>query len=504
MQRDVQHRNSDSSDSLRSLRKAAEKTLLIAFASFLFCLVSTLFGGFTATALAQLARPMRPPAGIKKVKHIVWIIQENHSFDNYFGTFPGADGFPPGTCSPVLPGSKRCIAPFHMPKNMPPCDLSHRWVVAHAAYDHGAMDGFVWAEGTPFTIGYYDQRDIPNYWAYAKHFTLCDRFFSSLMGASGPNHLFTVAAQSGGVINNLFSIKEVDQYLDSDDGYTFATMVKLFTKADISWKYYVQTQLFQPNGQKSENPANPEAPKEYSLWNPLPAFKAIRDNPALMAHLVAQKQFYRDLKQGTLPKVSWVIPMYVDSEHPSEPPWLGMWYVTHLLNALMQSPAWKSTVVFLTWDDYGGFYDHVPPPLVDAFGYGPRVPTIVISPFAKPGYISHQTYDFTSTLKFIELRFGLSHLTPRDGRANPMFDCFDFEQKPTSPLVIPIPAKLPQAPAPPWPQGCAYRPKVYIPNSVPDIGTFLLNYPPPASYPSPMPHAPKRPTKKKKKPFQVP
>lgn len=115
--------------------------------------------------------------GIDKIQHVIWISQENRSFDSYFGTFPGADGFPKGTCLPVRPGAKRCIKPFHQTQQSLPCDMSHEWVTAHAAYDHGLMDGFVWAEGSPNTMGYYDQRDIPNYWAYAKHFTLADHFF---------------------------------------------------------------------------------------------------------------------------------------------------------------------------------------------------------------------------------------------------------------------------------------------------------------------------------------
>ncbi|HVB28590.1 MAG TPA: alkaline phosphatase family protein [Terriglobia bacterium] len=449
--------------------------------------VVAFLGSALAGAPQRPAGTRRIPPGLKKVKHIVWIIQENRSFDNYFGTYPGADGIQPGTCSPVLPGSKRCIAPFHMPKDMPPCDLAHRWVIAHAAYDHGAMDGFVWAEGTPYTMGYYDQRDIPNYWNYAKHYTLCDRFFSSLMGASLPNHLYTVAAQSGGVINNLFSIKEIEQVLGTPGGYNFATMVNLFTKANISWKYYEETQPVNPTGKKRDYLADPD-PKHYSLWNPLPGFKAIRDNPADMAHLVALKEYFQDLKKGSLPEVSWIVPMGRDSEHPPASPSVGMWYVTRLVNALMQSPCWKDSVVFLTWDDYGGFFDHVPPPLVDAYGYGPRVPTLVISPFAKPGHISHRTYDFTSMLKFIEVRFGLGHLTVRDDHADPMFDCFDFGQTLDPADVIPLPTNLPTPPA--WQEGCVYRPAVNIQESVPDIGTFLRRYPPPAGQLPPAPIAP--------------
>lgn len=434
------------------------------------------------------------PAGIEKVKHIIWIIQENHSFDNYFGTYPGADGLPPGTCAPVLPGSARCIAPFHMLAAMPPCDLAHRWVIAHAAYDHGAMDGFVWAEGTPYTMGYYDERDIPNYWNYARHFTLCDRFFSSLMGASLPNHLYTVAAQSGGVINNIFSVKEIEDTLDTPGGYSFATMVNLFTQANVSWKYYVETQPVNPTENKRDFLAHPD-PKHYSLWNPLPGFKAIRENPADMAHMVSLNEYFQDLDHGSLPEVAWIVPMGRDSEHPPAPPWAGMWYVTRLLNALMQSPYWKDSVVFLTWDDYGGFYDHIAPPLVDAYGYGPRVPTLVISPFAKSGYISHHTYDFTSMLKFIEARFGLGHLTARDDRADGMLDSLDFTQSPDPPLVIPIPANLPEAPGWGGAGGCVYPPSVHIPESAPDIGTYLRRYPPPMGQlpPRPTAAAPEKP-----------
>jgi|SRR5579875_139237 len=454
-----------------------------------FGLGTSMLVGATGARAASSPGPqsntdLHTPPGLMKVKHIIWIIQENHSFDNYFGTFPGADGPPPGTCLPVLPGSNRCIAPFHMPKDMPPCDLAHRWVIAHADYDHGAMDGFVWAEGSPFTMGYYDQRDIPNYWSYARHYTLCDRFFSSLMGASLPNHLYTVAAQSGGVINNIYSIKEIEEVLDSPGGYSFATMVKLFTQSNISWKYYVETARVNPTSGLRDYIANPD-PKHYSLWNPLPGFKAIRNNPADMAHLVALREYFQDLKNDTLPEVSWVVPMGKDSEHPPAPPWAGMWHVTRLINALMQSSSWKDSVVFLTWDDYGGFYDHVPPPLVDAYGYGPRVPNLVISPFAKAGYISHHTYDLTSMLKFIEVRFGLGHLTARDDRADPMFDCFDFSQTANPTLVIPVPETLPKAPK--WGDQCVYQPKVNIQESVPDIGAHLRRYPPPEAQLPPPP-----------------
>src|SRR5208282_4367479 len=180
-----------------------------------------------------------------------------------------------------------------------------------------------------------------------------------------------------------------------------------------------------------------------NLWNPLPGFKAIRDDPAAMARLVELKEYFSDLQNGTLPAFSWIIPDYQDSEHPVATPADGMWYVTKLINALMESPYWKDSVVFLTWDDYGGFYDHVPPPEVDAYGLGPRVPMLVISPFAKRDYVCRYTYEFCSVLKFVEERWKLHHLTPRDHWANDMRECFDFNQGPAPPMTIPVPANLP-------------------------------------------------------------
>ncbi|MDE3148576.1 MAG: alkaline phosphatase family protein [Acidobacteriota bacterium] len=406
------------------------------------------FIGITVAAHARARQnppPATAPAGMNKIQHIIWIIQENRSFDNYFGTYPGADGIPPGTCLPVLPGSTRCIKPFHLKPPMPTCDLDHSWDSAHAAYDHGAMDGFVWAEGSPYTMAYLDGSNIPNYWDYARHFTLADRFFSSLNGPSMPNHVYTVAAQSGGLTGNVCNqdheLDRLKEVMDDPDGFSFAAVIDRLAGQNISWKYYVETT---GNPVPVPDPCHVKdpQPKQLGLWNPLPGFKSIRDNPQLMSRLVNETQYYRDIKDGTLPEVSWLIPDFQDSEHPPEPIGQGMWRVTKLINALMKSSYWSNSVIFLTWDDYGGFYDHVAPPEVDAFGYGPRVPLLVISPYAKPGYVTSQTGDFTSILRFMEERFNLRHLTARDHRASDMLDAFDFAQKPVPPLVIPVPADL--------------------------------------------------------------
>jgi phospholipase C len=403
------------------------------------------------------------PAGMDKIQHVVWILQENRSFDNYFGTYPGADGIPAGTCLPDLPGSKSCVKPFHMPNAMPECDLKHEWEIAHAAYDHGAMDGFVWAEGSSYTMGYLDGSDIPNYWNYARHYALADRFFSSLNGPSMPNHVFTVAAQSGGLIINACSkdheLEALEDATDDPDGFSFASLVNLLAGAHISWKYYVETPKVPPP--KTDDPCHVfyPSPQQLGLWNPLPGFKTIRDNPKLMSRLVNVTEFEQDVEKGTLPEVSWIIPDFQDSDHPPEPVEQGMWYVTNLVNGLMKSRYWASSVVFLTWDDYGGFYDHVQPPQIDAFGYGPRVPLIIISPYARPGYITHQTGEFSSLLRFIEERFHLKTLTARDHLANDMTDAFNFSQMPNPPLVIPEPQGLTST----WkPLSCTYNPSVPI------------------------------------------
>ena len=272
-----------------------------------------------------------------------------------------------------------------------------------------------------YTLSYYDYHEIPNYWEYARSFTLCDNFFSSLSGPSEPNHLYTVAAQSGGMVNN------PPEGIKEEDGvYTFPTMAELLESSKVSWKYY-------------DEKANP---KKHSLWNPMPGFRSFQENPGLMSHVVSLDNFYQDVAGDDFPEVSWIVPIGKDSEHPPASVTVGMWHVTDLVNAIMKSKHWADTAIIVTWDDFGGFYDHVPPPETDAYGFGPRVPTLVISPYAKKGFVNHTQFDFTSPLKLIEGRFGLESLTERDGKSNDMMDCFDFNQKPLAPLVITKGTKL--------------------------------------------------------------
>jgi phospholipase C len=437
------------------------------------------------------------------IKNFIYIIQENHSFDNYFGTFPGANGIPTGTKLPSYPGGP-AKTPVFRQTNPSTRDISHSWVASKLAYDNGKMDGFLWAEwptglkyygqaipvptpdpnlviitpnktskkasagvrtsdgqvvsplgfaddeddnapdieeqnrqlntneavasGTPDphtrptyvknSISYYDFRILPNYWEYARKYTLCDAFFSSILGDSEPNHLYSVAAQSGALAYNVKK-SETAQFL-------FSTLIDRLTPGQVTWKYYNAKTVATDPG----------------VWNPLPAFPAIGNNPELLSHIVSTTEFYKDLQNGTLPQVCWLVPHGVQSEHPPQDIRKGMWHVTSLVNAVMHSPYWATCAIIIVWDDSGGFYDHVPPPSVDKFGFGFRVPAIVISPYARPGTVVHTTYDMTSPLKTIEAAFGLASLTGRDASANNMLDCFNFSQVPLPADVITSNTKL--------------------------------------------------------------
>ena len=414
------------------------------------------------------------------INHIIYIIQENITFDHYFGTYPGADGIPADLKLAYRPGGKPEVAPFHLNKTALPHDLNHSWQAAQLAYDGGKMDGFLWAEwprtlhyywqgdvpnidpdkikadsgqlesaGPMFkpnirngqfsgkktktapvgrppgwvlnTLSYYDYHEIPNYWEYARRYTLCDRFFSSLTGPSEPNHLYTVAAQSGGLVNN-----PGPAVARKEGVYHFKTAAELLESNGVSWKYYDE----KPN------------PRLHSLWNPLPGFKNFTPDSALMKKVVPLADFFTDIKNDQLPSVCWIVPSGPDSEHPPRDSARGMWHVTGLVNAIMNSPYWKDTAIIITWDDFGGFYDHVAPPKVDKFGYGFRVPALVISPYARSGFVDHTQFDFTSPLKLIETRFSLPALTDRDRAANDMLSCFDFKQQPLAPDAIAKETKL--------------------------------------------------------------
>ncbi len=286
------------------------------------------------------------------------------------------------------------------------------------------------------------EANIPNYFTYAHDYVLADRMFSSLTGPSFPNHLYTVGAQSNGAINNPTNSQgrwgcdspanSTVQVMDANGNITnvapcfdFQTLADSLQAAGISWGYYAPAER-QPG----------------YIWSALDGIRHIRESQLWGQHVKLDTQFIADAKNGNLPAVSWLVTGPA-SEHPPDSTCLGENWTVDQVNAVMQGPNWNSSAIFITWDDFGGFYDHVAPPKVDNFGFGPRVPLLIISPFAKQGFVSHTQYEFSSLLKFAETRFGLAPLTDRDRLANDMLDSFDFTQAPRPPAILSTHACLP-------------------------------------------------------------
>lgn len=377
-------------------------------------------------APTQTTPPPPAPPGLEKIQHFVFIMQENRSFDHYFGTYPGVEGTPPGVCI-SNPAGGPCIAPYH-DANLVNQGGAHNWANALNCLDGGKMDGFLaGAVQSPGDVmGWHDSRELSNYWSYAQLYVLQDRLFESITSYSLPAHLYMLAAQSGGYIGT---------GQPQPQSYTFPEITNLLGSGKIDWKYYVNRG--KTAGAADGGAANVDSDETtYTFWNPLPAFPAVKNDPTQFSRLTNATQFYTDAQNGTLPQVSWVIPNSDLSEHPPGNIATGMSYVTGLINAVMNSPEWNSTAIFLAWDDWGGFYDHVVPPKLDQYGLGIRVPGIIISPYARQGYVDHKTYSFESWLKVIEERFGVVPMTGRDNTANDMTDAFDFTQQPRPPVIL--------------------------------------------------------------------
>jgi phospholipase C len=393
-----------------------EFSLLAKTATLLFIVLILLVpaaGVSAQNATSGLASVQASGAGNSTpIQHIVILVQENHAFDNYFGTYPGANGLNATVALPVEKGSNVTVSPFHL-SSLGGFSLDASKGAAREAYDNGTMDGFVSAEHTNDTMGYYDSRDIPYYWDYASQFVLVDNFFTSVMGPSLPNHLYLIAGQSGNLTGNARNIK-----------LSFPVIMDELDSGGITWKYY--------SGSARDF-------ARFNQTNPLPAFTSFQTNTSRLQNLAPNSAFTSDIRNGTLPNVTWVMPMASQDEEPPHDVTAGEHYVVSTINTIMQSKYWNSTAIFVTWDDWGGWYDHIAPPQLDYFGLGFRVPCLVISPYAKQGFVDHTQTDFTSILKFIETDYSLPPLTSRDAAASSMQEAFDFSQAPRTPLVLPGP-----------------------------------------------------------------
>ena len=406
-------------------------------------------------------------------------MQENRSFDSYFGTYPGVDGIPMKNGTPTVcvndPRNGQCVKPYH-DTNDKNGGGPHGAPAATADINGGKMDGFIAqaekaSKGcvdannpncsnstTPDVMGYHDAREIPNYWSYAKDFVLQDHMFEPNASWSLPSHLFMVSGWSAkcstpgdpaSCVNSLNGASGTKGVLKND--YAWTDLSYLLYKNKVSWAYYLD-QGTQPDCADDQMtcPQKGQKVKVPGIWNPLPQFDTVKQDGQL-SNIQDIGNFSTAAQKGTLPAVSWVTPNGTDSEHPPALVSTGQSYVTGLINAVMKGPDWNSTAIFLAWDDWGGFYDHVTPPNVDQNGYGLRVPGLVISPYARQGYIDKQTLSFDAYLKFIEDDFlNGARIDPKtDGRPDPRPDVrenvsilgnlqndFDFSQSPRSPILL--------------------------------------------------------------------
>lgn len=381
------------------------------------------------------------------IQHIVFLIKENRTFDNYFGAFPGVNGTTIGKVK--VNGHVQTIPLNPLPDSI--TNYCHEWSCAHAAYDNGKMDNFNYAAGcTTPPYACYTQANaglIPNYWALASHFVLNDNTFSSLEGASFANHLYTVAAASGPdqqhsattnpkVANgpsNTWGCDANSQsrtvLLNGQSVYpcfTYSTLADNLEAAKIPWKFYA-----------------PQSTEQGYVWNTFNSFSPIRNTSLWAKHVVPWQNITTDALNNTLPAVSWVTAPTTYSEHPSASSCQGENWTINIINAIEQSSAWSSTAIFLTWDDYGGFYDHVTPPTIDGLGYGFRVPFMVISPYAYAStnaginaHVDHTMLEFSSVLRFVEQNFNLPSLQWRDATAGDVMKDFDFSRVHEQTLIL--------------------------------------------------------------------
>jgi phospholipase C len=388
----------------------------------------------TASLLIFTITPLRHAHASGPIQHIVIFYKENRTFDSMFGTFPGANG------ATTYKDKSGVTHPLGHEALSLPHDLCHSYQCAKKAEDGGKMDGFV-SNG----LVQFQQGDIPNYWKLAQTFTLADANFSQVESRTFSNHLYTVAGSNNNVDSNPVLANggaTNDWGCDAPKGTTVEertannvttnvypcfnnmTLFDELNAAGISWKYYAQTTKGASGYQ----------------FTTADAFSQIRNTSQWQTHVVPYSQFATDAAAGTLPQVSWVTTSLPLSDHPPTSLCAGENWSVQQLNAVMNGPLWSSTAVALTWDDWGGFYDHVVPSHTgqanNLIELGFRTPLLMISPYAKAATIDHTQFSTVSILKFVENTFGLPTLSSEDAGANGLDEMLNFSQTPLPPLTL--------------------------------------------------------------------
>jgi phospholipase C len=434
-----------------SVRPAA--AILASLWSFAACTPASLVpSSLHAEGSAGVARGV---AG-KHLSHIVIVIQENRSFDNFFATFPGADGATEGLMK--TPSGDKAVALQESRLEMD--SLGHEHYSFELEFDRGKMDGFnlvkrelphgVKVKSGTYAYRYVNPDDIAPYWTMAKQYVLADHMFSTQSSSSFTAHQDLIAggtpvgdganvidfplpsswgcnAPPGTVTSVITATGRYERGKGPFPCFGYSTLRDLLDAKDLSWLYFTNT-------------------SKSSVWNAFDAIAAVRNGSEWQTNIVVpQTKIYQTIESAALPAVTWVIPDALDSDHPGLHSDTGPSWVSSVVNAIGESAYWPTTAIVVVWDDWGGYYDNVVPPQVDGQGYGFRVPMIVISPYAReavpntPGYISHTEYNFGSIVKFVEDNWELGRLGTADLTSKSIVDCFDFKRAPRA--FVPIGAK---------------------------------------------------------------
>jgi phospholipase C len=417
-----------------------------------------------STGFTPAARGVPESSTPPFIKHVVIMIQENRSFDNLFAHYPGADGAWYGK---TKDGS---TVRLHMHGLLSWRDIDHTWQGFQIEYDGGKMDGFskigLGAEGRQGPAGIYayqfvDPHEIAPYWTLAHQYVLADRMFETQSSGSFIGHQDLIAGGTAinryqSLINDPYPVGPLTAWGCDADSKTRTSLITVkhrflpnegpfpclsyptlrdsLDRGEVSWKYYAP-----PFGKDGRQPPIG------LIWTAFDAISAVRYGPEWTNNISApETNIFKDIRQNTLPAVSWVIPDWRNSDHPGRQVVGGPSWVAQVVNAIGEKSAlWNTTAIVVVWDDWGGFYDHEPPPQLDYQGLGIRVPMLVVSPYAKRDYVSHTQYEFGSILRFVEDNWGLRRLGTTDGRANSIVDVFDFSQPPRA--FQPIPAAFPRS-----------------------------------------------------------
>jgi phospholipase C len=373
------------------------------------------------------------------IKRVIYVMLENRSFNNLFGKFPGVTG----TTTGVEYGNEKPLIPC---PDWLPGDLPHDRAAYLNCVNGGKLDGFgTGIYGSTYAYTQFDEPQIPNYWLWAKEYAISDNFFASAAGPSYGNHYYFIAGQSGGVIDNPENIEtrvdgdkkykswgcdaigdDVFVFVKDDQGnltkhdtcFTFKTVGEQLSEIDVDWAYYSAVP-----GQVGY------------FWNAYNGIANVFHTDMWHEHVRPVDRLVQDIEAGSLPPVTWVTPRFELSDHPPFSTGHSHNWITDIVNAVMKSPEWEHTAIFLTWDEWGGFYDPVMPPEVDPVGLGIRVPLLTISPYTRRGVIDDELGEFSTPLRFIADNWGLDYLTPRIANTHNFEHVFDFSKKPRPPVL---------------------------------------------------------------------